>query len=129
MAVAERTLAKAFPGATSVRALQHDSVGFVDAGQLFETVRCPACRAELSMGWWGEAMDAAAAGPFQERAVITPCCGWLTSLERLDYHWPQGFASFVLEATNPGTADLPEGLLQTLERALGCELRVVWARL
>ena len=69
-----------------------DKVQFADAGVNFESVRCPFCHAEL-MEWWKEAMDVAYSNEkgFTKLSVTVPCCGKESSLNDLEYSWPQGF--------------------------------------
>jgi hypothetical protein len=43
--------------ATSVEAVDEGQVVFVDAGDNFDGVRCPACRGDLDNHWWAEAVD------------------------------------------------------------------------
>ena len=71
-------------------------------------------------------MDRAAADDFEALAVTLPCCGASSTLNDLVYHWPAGFARYVLEAMNPGPAGFldPEQLAQ-LQLDLGCELRQI----
>ena len=102
-------------------------VEFVDQGENFERVACPACGSELEMGWWGERMKDADATSFRELGVTVPCCGAETSLHDLDYEAPAGFARFVLEAPNPGV-DVEAVDAEPVERAAGCLLRRIVAR-
>jgi hypothetical protein len=91
-------------------------------------VDCPACGAELEPGWWAARVDRArrpAAGGFADLAVTTPCCDSRTTLNDLDYVWPAGFASSVLEARNPGRGWLTVEERARVEQALGHELREV----
>lgn len=104
-----------------------ESVQFVDAGSNFESLSCPLCTADLDIEWWTESMERAFVGKLPELGVETPCCNRRTSLNDLDYVWPQGFARFLLQATNANVSDLPDGLLADLERILSCELRVIRA--
>ena len=108
------------PASDEIQALTYDEVVFVDAGANFESVSCPACNAELEMGWWSAAMGG-------EPAVVTPCCGALTTLNDLRYHWPQGFAQWVLRARSPGRMDLTAEELQALEAVVGHPLREIWS--
>jgi hypothetical protein len=101
-------------------------VRFVDCGANFESVRCPGCGADLGE-WWAMAMEAGHEQRFADLRVTTPCCGLKTSLNELDYAWPSGFARCVLEAPEPGVGSLPPRALDSLQRLLRCEVRVIWA--
>jgi hypothetical protein len=113
--------------AQEVTAEVSEQVEFVCAMENFETVSCPACGTVLADGWWGQAMDAAyGASRFSDLRVTVPCCGAATSLNDLIYHWPQGFARFVLSAFEPQVDDVQEWQLRELEDLLGCHLRKIW---
>lgn len=113
--------------AEEVRARVTEHVEFVDPGENFEGVHCPACGADLG-DWWSAAMDRAHLSRFADLAVTTPCCRSATSLNELRHEWPGGFARFVLEATNPDVTDLPAAALAELEQLVGSSLRVIRAR-
>jgi hypothetical protein len=103
-----------------------DHAEFVDQGENFESVACPACEEMLDMEWWQERMGEASESHVLE--VTVPCCAATTTLDDLVYEMPAGFARFVLEVEE---ADLEawESLdLDALERTLGCELRSIVAR-
>ncbi|MCL2529170.1 MAG: hypothetical protein FWE41_02405 [Coriobacteriia bacterium] len=76
----------------------NESIQFADAGENFERVLCPFCKTDL-IDWWKDAMDEAysmVAG-FTCLDTITPCCQKDTSLHNLDYHFPQGFFTSLIE--------------------------------
>jgi hypothetical protein len=102
-------------------------VEFIDAGANLERITCPACGKEISHQWWASAMDEAYRSHFSILEVLTPCCGRQTTLNDLNYEFPQGFARFVLQARYPGIASLAQQSIDELERILGCHLRVIWA--
>lgn len=115
-------------GLAQVSSVVKEEVGFVDCGENFERVSCPRCSASLVEPWWGEAMDKAYLSRFRDLAVILPCCGAVCSLNDLNYDWPAGFARYVLEVKSPEVAELDGQQLRALEEALGCRLRIIWAR-
>lgn len=114
------------PDATEVafRVSEHPEVvhGFAN----FENVVCPFCGDGLT-DWWGdEALAIAERSNFEDLTVNLPCCERRTSLNKLHYYFPLGFARFQLRAFNPNVGPrLPPGLLRDLESILGCRLRVV----
>ena len=124
---AQARLRDLLPRAREVPARLTEHVEFVDQGEYFEGVDCPACGTALG-AWWPEAMGRAHRARFADLAVTTPCCGSATSLHELRYVWPAGFARFVLEARNPGVTDLPAPALAELEQLVGSPLRVIRAR-
>ena len=121
-------LGEALPAADGIEGRVTDEVAFVDAGENFESVSCPRCGSENDQEWWGEAVGRAAENDFEELDVTLPCCGGQSTLNELRYEMPQGFARFVLEATNPNIEQLPEHLVRALSDALRCEIRAIWAR-
>jgi hypothetical protein len=104
-----------------------ERVEFVPAMGNFETVSCPACGTVLDDDWWTRAMDATyGERGFADLRVTVPCCGAATSLNDLTYHFPQGFARFVLSAFEPQVSDLEEWQVRELEEIVGCKLRKIW---
>ena len=103
-----------------------DEVEFIDPGANLAAIYCPRCNSDLDMGWWGEAMDRAAATGFRDLSIETPCCGYPTTLNDLRYYWPVGFAKFSISFRNPGR-DFDSATIQRVAEALGAELRKVWA--
>lgn len=118
------------PDAQQVTAEVTEYVEFVPAMGNFETVSCPACGTILDDGWWVRAMDAAyGESGFTDLAVTLPCCGAASSLNDLKYHFPQGFACFVLSAFEPNVSDLEDWQVRELEELLGCTLRKIWVHI
>ena len=103
-----------------------DEVQFVDAGENFESVTCPACGADLN-GWWQGAVETAFANQFADLTVQVPCCGAQGSLNDLVYNWPAGFARFRLTARNP-VKDVDDGQVAMLSSILKSDVRKVWSR-
>ena len=109
------------------RARVTEGAEFVDQGENFDGLKCPACSADLDMEWWQERMTAAGEGSFGDLGVTVPCCGAETSLHDLDYDMPAGFARFVLEVDDAeGVEDKVD--VEALERVVGCVLRRIVAR-
>lgn len=121
-------LRDAFDDADDIAMHLSESIQFVDAGENFEGVYCPACDTELDHTWWTQALEAAAANGFTNLRVRVPCCNDRTTLNDLRYDNPQGFARFVLEVTNPNVDEVSEALIEELQDVLGCDLKTVWAR-
>lgn len=102
-----------------------DTPEFFDCGENFESVFCPFCRTDIQE-WWGDAI-----GRWFESddrtalSVEMPCCGGTTTLNDLDYVWPQGLACAGFELINPG-ADLEPEELRQVEDALGMQVRIIW---
>ena len=123
---AEAEFRAVLPGADEISSELFESPRFVDPGENFESVSCPACHRVLETGWWMEEIDRASATAFSDLSVQLPCCGATTTLNELKYAWPAGFARFVLSARNPGLRGwLSPIYLARLERELGCQLRQV----
>jgi len=119
-------LRRAVPMAEDVSAHVSGGVRFVDCGADFESVRCPACGADIGE-WWAEAMEIGHAQQFRDLRITTPCCGLHTSLNDLAYSWPAGFARYSLEALNPGVENLPDSVVDRIRRAIGQSVRIIWA--
>lgn len=105
-------------------------VEFVDAGGLFEAIRCPDCHTELTIPWWHEQMDAQYSDTgFHLVPVSTPCCGAVTTLNDLAYEWPMGFARWTISALYPGRDLLTAAELAQLGSALGHPVRQTYRRI
>ena len=120
-------LAELAPNADEVTQNMSEETQFVDPGANLERISCPRCGQNLPMEWWQDRMDDAFKARFTVLAVTTPCCGADVSLNDLNYEWPAGFARFVLEAMNPGVADLATAEIATLAEIVGSPLRRIWA--
>lgn len=119
-------LRRAVPLADEVTAQVTQHVRFVDCGANFESVRCPACGADIGE-WWAEAMELGHAQNFSDLRITTPCCALHTTLNDLLYAWPAGFARYTLEAVNPARESVPQSVVRRLESALGAQVRLIWA--
>ncbi|MCX6022738.1 MAG: hypothetical protein NTZ05_13625 [Chloroflexi bacterium] len=113
------------PDADEIAAGVTEFPAFIDAGGNFETVRCPFCSTEL-LEWWPGAMDQAYASSFSDLTVTLPCCGGASSLNDLQYDWPQGFSRFVLQVRNPNRPTFDATELALIASVLGCQLRMIW---
>lgn len=126
---AERTrvlLQKLLPDAEAVEYRYEDSVVFIDAGQNWEGVTCPAC-GEDAEAWWGDMMDAAFEQGFEDLTCTAGCCGARVALNELNYGWPVAFGRFVLKAMNPNSAGLA-AQIQEIEQTLGCGVHEICRR-
>ena len=109
-----------------IEVIETDDVEFVDPGANFENVYCNLCGEELETETWQEAMDEGYKTVFQNLSFITRCCHSLTSLNELKYHWPAGFAKFMISLLKP-CLDIKENELKELENILGTKIRKIWA--
>ena len=126
VAEAKRVLAEFLPGAREIAAIVTEEIQFVDQGENFESVRCPACGVELETRWWQAAMDDSYQSKFRKMDVTTPCCSLPSTLNDLDYRFPAGFARFQLRASDPRQKETSPEQIQQLEQILGTRLRQIW---
>lgn len=120
-------LATIAPQADRIDFVDEGTVVFVDAGENFESISCGSCGADIDFDWWGEEMGAASANDFSNLATTAPCCGATTTLNDLVYSWPQGFARWRVEVTNPGVGQLDSETEQALSLALGHPIRLIYS--
>lgn len=101
---------------------------FVDSGDLLERVTCPECGKELDSEDWSILMDALFTDyGFETLDVTLPCCGAHSTLDKLLYDAPCGFSCFevdVIEGEN-----VPDGLLDKLAEAVGCQFKAITAEM
>ena len=103
-------------------------VQFIDCGENFETVSCPACGASLDMEWWGDQMDHcwdADERRFSLHPHSLPCCSASKALNELTYTFPQGFASWFVSARNVNRGPLTQEELSELEAVAGRPLSAI----
>ncbi len=120
------------PAAEEIRDELSEAVRFHDCGANHETTSCPSCQATLEEEWWGECMSHnfdEESESFKLESVSLPCCGAMHSLNDLAYSWQQGFARYSLEALNPGIESVADEGKAKLERAVGCQLKVIYQHL
>jgi hypothetical protein len=117
------------PHAERVDVIDEAKVVFVDAGSNFESVGCGSCGAVLDLDWWSEQMNSAHEHEFSDLATTTPCCGQSTTLNDLDYDWPQGFARWRIEVRSPGVGRLSAETEQALSDALGHPVRLIYTHI
>lgn len=118
-------LTPAREGEIDFRAPGH--VEFVHCGENFETIGCPSCGAMLDIKWWHERMNAAYDGTssFGALDVTTPCCGVTSTLNDLDYNFPQGFASWWVRVHYANRPWLDDTEREQVEAALGHAVREI----
>ena len=111
-------------GTDEARVKDYGKVQFIDCGENFERILCPACDVEQSTAWWRHQMTHCwdADKGFDLHAHAMPCCGVPLSLEKLVYEWPQGFARWMVSARNKGRGPLSADELATLEAVAGVPL-------
>ncbi len=106
-----------------------DRIEFVDAGENFESVRCPSCSADQTEAWsdWmGD--DYSDDAGFALATIALPCCGASLTLDALSYHWEQGFARCLVRARVVNVAALGEEERRRVEAAMGMPIRVISQR-
>ncbi len=104
-----------------------EEIKFVDSGTNFENISCPSCQNEIANTWWSTAMEEAHQTHFSHLEIEVPCCKSKITLNNLQYHFPQGFAKFILTAKNPNVSAFNKQSCSRLEEILGCKLRTIWA--
>lgn len=101
---------------------------FIDCGGLLESVRCSFCGADI-FDFWIEQMNAKYDGDgFRDLTATLPCCGRKSSLDRLDYKAPCGFACDEIALLYPRTQP-DEECIARVEELLGTLVRVICSRI
>ena len=112
----------------SIQIEKYDTPAFVDCGSNLESIECPECGADLDLGWWSEAMDAAHEKNFVSPEMELPCCGRTASLNNLKYHPPCAFACCVIEILNP-KHDIEKGISDYIQKLLCTEIHIIKAHI
>lgn len=114
-------------GTKEVRIKDYGKLQFIDCGENFERILCPACRTEISVEQWHIWMDEDWHGEdgFHLHRHKTPCCRRETNLNDLVYEWPQGFARWFVSARNTGRAALTASEVSRLSEVAGIQLKTI----
>jgi hypothetical protein len=107
----------------------HERITVVDCGENLERITCPVCQGSIDTGWYADLLEDNGCAGFDDLAVTVPCCGGVTTLDALGYHWPSGFARFEVAVWNALWEPLDDDTLTRLGDALGHPVRQVLAHL
>ncbi|MEO1536830.1 MAG: hypothetical protein AAFR73_03795 [Pseudomonadota bacterium] len=113
------------------RVKDYGKLQFIDAGQNFERITCPACAAEIdAAATWHDWMESDFHGEdgFHLHRHETPCCGMEMTLNELVYHFPQGFARWFVSARNVNRGPLTPDEIMRLEEIAGFKLTAIAQR-
>jgi hypothetical protein len=135
---AVQMLGPAVLGADRVLAKNYGHPVFIDQGANLEAIVCPACGsrllfhsaedAESVREWWYAIADLLDEQNIADLSVNMRCCQASVLFADLDFDWPAGVASFEISILNPGiSGPLPGDTVSSLEGALGCKVRQIWA--
>jgi len=105
-----------------------DEINFIDPGDNFETIRCPLCDELIDGELWQDMMDQSYQSGFTNLNILTPCCQKRSSLNHLNYHFPAGFARFVIEILNPSSLNQKE-LLAVVKQITSTALKTTTANI
>ena len=112
-------------GTEEVRVKDYGKLQFIDCGQNFDSVACPACSARIEMDQWHAWMEEDWHGEdgFHLHRHQTPCCNQDITLNDLSYDMPQGFARWMVSAR---ADDLSE--IAPFSALAGVKLRLIRQR-
>ena len=109
--------------------IYNDTIRFYDCGENFENILCPFCGYEIETGWWQEEMCKASETGFNMLKINTPCCNKESSLNEIEYNFPQGFALYAIKIEDFDMDKFPinETLLSGLENITGMKWKIVFS--
>ncbi|OWR29887.1 hypothetical protein CDO73_12445 [Saccharibacillus sp. O23] len=101
-----------------------------ESGFLSEGITCPFCGAEVDGHWWSQAVtDSETDNQFADLDIVMPCCKKATTLDRLNYPWPIGFARFSVYISTAQAPDFDDDqaalLLPKIERRIGRKMKII----
>jgi hypothetical protein len=106
-----------------------NQIQFIDCGQYFKYVKCPSCDATIDTDTWLDWMKADFSGEgFSLNFHKMTCCQESFTLQRLKYHFPQGFARFQLSAINSNIGQLSDIQISQFEQILECSVRAIYRK-
>lgn len=122
-----RALLAEIAGTDASRVKDYGKLQFIDCGENFETIRCPACRATIDIPQWHAWMDADwhADEGFHLHDHTTPCCGKTLTLDALVYEGSQGFARWCISAKAGNRGALKSDEVARLEAIAAMPLRAI----
>jgi hypothetical protein len=123
------TLRGLAPGSQEINTVGPGRLRFIDAAENFESIRCPKCQLRIEIDWWTAKMSKALDDEETNLMIRTPCCKKSVSLNDLEYEWPQGFACWWVEAMNYDRGLLDDRETALLAKALGHDVRIVYAHI
>jgi hypothetical protein len=128
---AENKLLEIVGSADEIQSNVFPVIEFHDCGGNFEAIFCPYCNAKIEITWWHNRMDEDYNDKkgFLLKQYRLPCCDKPATLHQLNYHSPQGFGQFTLEAMNPRNGIITPFQIQELESILKCKIRVIYQHL
>ena len=114
-------------GTGEARVKDYGKLQFIDCGQNFRAVHCPACTASISMSQWHAWMDEDWHGAegFHLHRHVTSCCNQETTLNKLTYDAPQGFAHWFVAARTAKAQTLSPDQLATLTKTATLPLKPI----
>lgn len=92
----ENYLKKNYP-TKEIKVEQHDTIQFIDCGENFERVICGHCYDTIDIELWQEWMTKSYETGFKDRNIKMQCCVDTSTLDKLIYEQPQGFAKLIIE--------------------------------
>lgn len=112
-------------GSEESRIKDYGKLQFIDCGENFESIRCPACGSRFTVPQWHEWMNEDWHGEegFHLHRHLSPCCQVEMTLNELIYEWPQGFARWFVGARNEGRGPLAPHEIEKLEAIAGMPLK------
>jgi hypothetical protein len=115
-------------GTDRSRVKDYGKLQFIDCGESFETLACPACAASIGMDVWSGWMDEDWHGEdgFRLHRHPTPCCNESVTLNDLVYFRPQGFARWFVSAYDTTHGPLTEDETRALSKVAGMPLRAIY---
>ncbi|MEJ8303962.1 hypothetical protein [Saccharibacillus sacchari] len=103
---------------------------FFGSGFMYEGIRCPLCGQEIDEIWWVKELERISEqNGFEDMRILTPCCAHPSSLDKLTYPWPAGFARFSVKLGTDDEPDFDNGpaerLLPEIEQTVGRRMKLI----
>jgi hypothetical protein len=102
-------------------------VVFFDAGGNLEAVYCPFCGSVQTDWFFRTTSELDKRNNLEDMAIAMPCCSRATTLNDLRFVFPAGFARCAVEVLNPDREWLTEEELGPVAKAMGCNVRQIFA--
>jgi hypothetical protein len=124
----EKYLSSVFPN-KGIKVEQYDTIQFVDCGENFERVICGHCWDTVNIELWQSWMAKSYESGFKDRRVKMQCCIDTSSLDKLIYEQPQGFAKLIIQIDDMTDDEMSiETFANLQDFKIGAPIRIIKAR-
>jgi hypothetical protein len=107
---------------------QYDTIQFIDCGESFEKVTCNHCLQTINIELWQDWMTKSFETGFINRTIKMQCCAKISTLDKLLYEQPQGFAKFIIKIDNMPNDQISTDTFANIQDKIGVPIWIIRAK-